>query len=505
MKALRKIIMPCLLVFCMTATAFINVSANQQSNIITSIEVIGIIPPEVGETPTQVSDVRIVADGNTAVTVNVDSITWLDEQDAPHEGVFAAGKAYSAMVYYFLPDGYTMADPFTVTADGCNADSTNGGNGDGDNTYIAHIYYPATAVSYGIRVSGTLITDKNISVACGNGTATFNPETSTLTLNNAIITNENGSGIFSSRENLTIELIGQNSIECTGTGLDTYASDENWNTITNNITLTGGGSLEIVASGEWDGYGTYVKNLTINNAELSVASACTCLWAGENINIIDSKITAVQVANFFGVVTNKGTITVTNSDIAISRTTMAGSDSNSAGIYLTGMDNRSEFILNSGNVTIAAAPYAFPYGIAASYDENDTSCFGGSITINGGSLNITAGTVATDSSSVTVNAPAETKTGNTSEKSWTVASPPIVFDGENISVLCYAPKDSVLVLASYNGQRMLDVKFLHEDFTTTVTESGLNRTGADTVKVMLWKSTQSLMPLCEYKMHSYNE
>ncbi len=43
--------------------------------------------------------------------------------------------------------------------------------------------------NYGLYVNGEQFTSEKLSIACGEGTATYVPETKTLTLNNASITN----------------------------------------------------------------------------------------------------------------------------------------------------------------------------------------------------------------------------------------------------------------------------------------------------------------------------
>ncbi len=56
----------------------------------------------------------------------------------------------------------------------------------GDN--VSYIYIVEDEVRYPLTVNGELITENNLTVSCGDGTATFDPATNTLTLENAELT-----------------------------------------------------------------------------------------------------------------------------------------------------------------------------------------------------------------------------------------------------------------------------------------------------------------------------
>ena len=43
-------------------------------------------------------------------------------------------------------------------------------------------------INYPVTVNGEMFTNKKLTIKCGNGTATFDPSTNTVTLNNATIT-----------------------------------------------------------------------------------------------------------------------------------------------------------------------------------------------------------------------------------------------------------------------------------------------------------------------------
>ena len=96
---------------------------------------------------------------------------------------------------------------------------------------------------YDLYVNGERFTSDNLAIECGEGTATYDPATQTLTLDNASITNALGSGgIFSGlTSDLNIVLQGENRI----------TFDDNMGVMaTGNIEFSGPGSLTIDVAGE---------------------------------------------------------------------------------------------------------------------------------------------------------------------------------------------------------------------------------------------------------------
>ena len=71
--------------------------------------------------------------------------------------------------------------------------------------------------SYGLYVNGSQFTSDNLSITCGEGTAVYEPSTSTLTLTNATMSNASGGGLYgvinSNIPDLTIHLVGENVID----------------------------------------------------------------------------------------------------------------------------------------------------------------------------------------------------------------------------------------------------------------------------------------------------
>lgn len=101
----------------------------------------------------------------------------------------------------------------------------------------------AETTQYNLFVNGEQFTSDNLTIACGEGTATYDPGAQTLTLDNASITNAHGYGGIDSEltGNLNIALQGENRI----------TFDDNMGIMaTGNIEFSGSGSLTINAAGE---------------------------------------------------------------------------------------------------------------------------------------------------------------------------------------------------------------------------------------------------------------
>ena len=132
---------------------------------------------------------------------------------------------------------------------------------------FAMVMLPSSAFAdtsqYDLFVNGEQFTSDNLTIECGEGTATYDPATQTLTLNNASITNVVDYGGINSKltSNLTIALQGSNSI----------TFDDNMGIrAVGNIEVQGPGSLEINVGGEnMDGI-SVVGNVSLRGANLFV-------------------------------------------------------------------------------------------------------------------------------------------------------------------------------------------------------------------------------------------
>ena len=163
----------------------------------------------------------------------------------------------------------------------------------------------AAAVDMDLWVNGEDILSKsNYTVACGSGTAVWTPSSNTLTLTNATISSgtaylDNGDyydycGLLFSGTNLNLVLVGQNTIELSSS-LGTAESSRDGIATNGNITISGSGSLNIVASGDY-GYGINASygTLTIQGGTTEIRTGtgqnCQCMDV-DNLNITGGTLT----------------------------------------------------------------------------------------------------------------------------------------------------------------------------------------------------------------------
>ena len=128
---------------------------------------------------------------------------------------------------------------------------------------------PATVFAdtgYGLYVNGEQFTSEKLSINCGDGTATYDPDTATLTLNDAAITkggtNNNYGIIMTGNTNLNIALSGTNSINLQEGGGIIASSD---------VKITGSGKLSVTAGGEYfDGISVAGNVRISDNADVEI-------------------------------------------------------------------------------------------------------------------------------------------------------------------------------------------------------------------------------------------
>ena len=155
------------------------------------------------------------------------------------------------------------------------------------------------AENYNLYVNGEQFTSEKLSIACGEGTASYDPNTKTLTLNNAAITNGGKSdespkyGIrVVGDTDLTIKLSGTNSITLdNGGGIFADGSSDNYNII-------GDGKLTINV--KWDALYTLNGNISISEgAKLDITSAQGCGITSYNKGILSIDGARVAVSSYY--------------------------------------------------------------------------------------------------------------------------------------------------------------------------------------------------------------
>ena len=173
------------------------------------------------------------------------------------------------------------------------------------------------AENYDLYVNGEQFTSEKLSIACGEGTASYDPNTKTLTLNNAAITNGGKSdespkyGIrVVGDTDLTIKLSGTNSITLdNGGGIFADGSSDNYNII-------GDGKLTINV--KWDALYTLNGNISISEgAELDITSAQGCGITSYNKGILSIDGAKVAVSSYYTAASAKELEIKNNSEVAL--------------------------------------------------------------------------------------------------------------------------------------------------------------------------------------------
>ena len=145
------------------------------------------------------------------------------------------------------------------------------------------MFLPASAFAADeeqVRVGDTWLGSATRSVACGEGTAAYDPDTKTLTLTNVTINYDDTTAIFNKTDGLTIELVGKNSIN-SGKQSGILSMQE-----CGLLTLTGEGSLNITAAG----HAIYANtgSLLVKDTTVKVSSDVLAVCADLGIEISGS-------------------------------------------------------------------------------------------------------------------------------------------------------------------------------------------------------------------------
>ena len=173
------------------------------------------------------------------------------------------------------------------------------------------------AENYNLYVNGEQFTSEKLSIACGEGTASYDPNTKTLTLNNAAITNGGKSdespkyGIrVVGDTDLTIKLSGTNSITLdNGGGIFADGSSDNYN-------IVGDGKLTINV--KWDALYTLNGNISISEgAELDITSANGCGITSYNKGILSIDGAKVAVSSYYTAASAKELEIKNNSEVVL--------------------------------------------------------------------------------------------------------------------------------------------------------------------------------------------
>lgn len=251
------------------------------------------------------------------------------------------------------------------------------------------MFLPASAFAADeeqVRVGYTWLGSATRSVTCGEGTAAYDPDTKTLTLTNVTINHDYNAAIWNTTDDLTIKLVGENSINSgdqagilsqEGCGLLTLTGDGSLN-----ITVTGGnaifvntGSLLIkdttvtVSSGASDAcavtadYGIEISGSTLKSA---IANG-NAIFARGDLKIENSNVTTSndnQFGDAYPAIWCDGDITINGGQL---KSTCIGSDAlGAAGAlsitdcnvenkgYYTALYSGGKMTLTGGSITAEA-------------------------------------------------------------------------------------------------------------------------------------------------------
>ena len=227
------------------------------------------------------------------------------------------------------------------------------------------------AEDYDLYVNGEQFTSEKLSITCGEGTASYDPNTKTLTLNNATITNGGKSdespkyGIrVVGDTDLTIRLSGTNSITLdNGGGIFADGSSDNYNII-------GDGKLAINV--KWDALYTLNGNISISEgAELDITSVKGCGITSYNKGILSIDGAKVAVSSYYTAASARELEIKNNSEVVL----IASADQFNA-VYMGDENGAGKIeIINS---KVEATSY-YPGLYAA-----------GDLTVNGGEVKCTS-------------------------------------------------------------------------------------------------------------------
>ena len=217
---------------------------------------------------------------------------------------------------------------------------------------------------YDLYVNGERFTSDNLAIECGEGTATYDPATQTLTLDNASITNALGSGgIYSGlTSDLNIVLQGENRI----------TFDDNMGVMaTGNIELSGSGSLTIDVAGETKDGISAAGNVSVHGTTLNINAPGGIGIASDGSVFVDNaKLTSHAL--YAGV--DAVNLTIKNSSVV----DISATENNRNAAFISSRGSATGGNLSISNSNVVAKSF-FP-GLFAS----------GNLTVDGGSVQSTS-------------------------------------------------------------------------------------------------------------------
>ncbi len=231
---------------------------------------------------------------------------------------------------------------------------------------------------YPLYVNGDRFRSDKLEIPCGNGLAAFDPDTNTLTLKNAQITQYGGKygymgAINSGLTDLTIVVIGDNTIDTEGDSINTAMEC--------NLLIKGDGTLTTnkqfdlgrEPSIAYDG-SQITGDLTIDGTTVNIGGY---LWVHHDLTVKNG----AQVYVSGGITTNnQSTFTIDDADSAVNANSLSMGNNRS--------ECESQFILNDGKLTLRdGVAYPNPSdGDKEKYSIHFDPKENGKIILNGGTF-----------------------------------------------------------------------------------------------------------------------
>ena len=312
---------------------------------------------------------------NRTITIENDSVVTAIAGDAENSYGICSSYCYiyggtvtvsGARAFYLLrPISVDFDDAICFYGDTQEAAES---NGERDTAHIAasasssnwaYIRVQKSTVPIPLRVGDEQISYDKLTVYGGNGTAVYDPQTNTLTLNNYTYEGPADAGIryMDGTKTLKLVLNGSNSIN-----LNKYLSYSTYGVYSKGgLDISGDGSLTADASNAGDhSHGIYAeKDITISGGTVTAI--------GGNIKTVESK-------NSYGLCSKNGSITISGGTV-----TATGGDTvyNSYGICAY-----QDITVSGGTVTATGGVcYQDSFGI---YAKQNVTVSGGTVTATGG-------------------------------------------------------------------------------------------------------------------------
>ena len=222
----------------------------------------------------------------------------------------------------------------------------------------------AETAQYNLFVNGEQFTSDNLTIACGEGTATYDPGAQILTLSNASITNAVDYGGIDSKltSDLSVVLQGENRI----------TFDDNMGVMAmGNIEFSGSGSLTINVAGETKDGISAAGSVSVRGTTLSInAPGGVGIVSDGSVIVDNAKLTSHAL--YAGV--DAVNLTIKNSSVV----DISATENNRNAAFISSRDGATGGNLSISNSNVVAKSF-FP-GLFAS----------GNLTVDGGSVQSTS-------------------------------------------------------------------------------------------------------------------